>query len=214
MFLEGLVRRFQRQPVGSDPALRVTTHESLAVANVEPLRFEMARAGRRYHGGNSIIANGIAPVAAIPTTTATLALFNGEADGGRLIVIDRIGFWLGSGTAAAGATLFGAVSLGKLATAVSAMATGYAVGRADGQAADSAAKFGSAVTMPTGTVWSQLCSSFQAAAANVGQGDTVTDLDGGLILRPGYALGLGILSGSGTTPLYGISVHWSELEQE
>jgi hypothetical protein len=69
------------------------------------------------------------PEQAIPTTTALIALFNGEPDGGRTYFIDQLAFSLLSGTPAAGASLFAAVSPGKIAPPPTAMATGYGVGR-------------------------------------------------------------------------------------
>jgi hypothetical protein len=73
------------------------------------------------------------------------------------------------------------------------------------------------VTVPTSPftpAWFAVGSSFQAAAANVGQGDGYADIEGGILVPPRHALGLGILSGTGTSPLYGISVIWTELAAE
>src|SRR4051812_15000596 len=106
MKIEAIISRFMRGGNQTQAQLRATALQSLAVAQVEPFHAERARAGRRFGGGTQIIANGIAPVAAIPTTTATLALWNGEADGGKSYLLDHLQWWLGSGTAAAGATLF------------------------------------------------------------------------------------------------------------
>lgn len=197
--------------------LRGTVIESLAVAQVEFENAELARAGRIFIGGNQIIANGIAPVAAIPTTTATLALFNGEDSGGLSYQISKIGFWLGSGTPAAGATLFATVSPSKIATPPTVGATGYGVASASGSTRSSKALFATAVTIPSvprAPAWVQVISTLQPAAANVGQGDLFVEKKGGLYVPPGYALGFGILSGTGTTPLYGISVEWAEVESE
>jgi hypothetical protein len=210
------VRRAARMSGGALSELRGTNYEALAVAQFEPARAAATAAGLRFVGGNQIIANGIAPVAAIPTTTATLALYNGENAGGRSLFIEQIRFWLGSGTAAAGATLFACVSPTVIATAPS-MATGYGVSSASAGGARSAAVFGTAVTVPTSPftpAWFAVGSSFQAAAANVGQGDGYADIEGGILVPPRHALGLGILSGTGTSPLYGISVIWTELAAE
>ena len=211
------VRKFIGHSLGGgEKTVRMTAVESLATAQVEPARFELTRSGRRYIGGNSIIANGIAPVAAIPTTTATLALFNGEPTGGRSYAIERINFWLGSGTAAAGATLMVNPSTARLATAPTAMATGYAAQSASGSARASRALWATAQTFPAAPAnsWIGVVSTLQLAAANAGQGDGVVDLEGAIVIPPGYALGFAILSGAGTTPLYGISATWAEIEAE
>lgn len=206
------IRRFVANAFsGSTRTVRMTQIESLAVAQVEPPKFDMTRAGRRFLGGNQIIANGIAPVAAIPTTTATLALYNTNSE--RSLAIERIGFWLGSGTAAAGATLLATVSTNPIASPPSAMATGYGIQSASGRES-SKCLWATGVTLP-GTptpAWFQVLSTFQLAAANVGQGDDSVDLEGMIVVPPLRALGLAILSGAGTTPLYGVSCVFSEIE--
>lgn len=210
--LLGEVRRFLPLALGGAPrALRMTGLESLSTAQTEPLRFELSRSGRRFIGGNQVIASGIAPVAAIPTTTATLALYN--RDPTKVLVIEQLGLWLGSGTPAAGATLFATVA-GPIASAPTAMLSGFSISSASGSGVASKALWAAAVTLPGAPSWFQVLSSFQLAAANVGQGDIVSNLDGAIVIPPLHALGLGILSGTGTTPLYGISCIHSEIEAQ
>jgi hypothetical protein len=106
-----------------------------------------------------------------------------------------------------------ALSNGKLATALGAMATGYGVGPASGFTKHkSAALFGVTQTLPASSVWVPIGASLQLAAANVGQGDQPFEVRGGLLVPPGYALGFSILSGAGTTPLYMVGARWQELE--
>lgn len=191
---------------------RGTPLGSLAVGQAESPYLERSRAGRRFYGGTQIIANGIAPVAAIPTTTATLALYNGDTGGSGLSLdLDWLNIFLGSGTAAAGMTLFGSV-FKPSAGAPSVNATGYGSASCSGSARGTKALWGAAVTAPVGSVWTALASTFQAAAANVGQGDNFVDIGGRIVVPPGYAFGLGILSGAGTTPLYGVGAQWGETE--
>lgn len=216
--LLGQAYRIAKGGLDSVEQLRQTVIRSLGVAQVEDPRAELARAGRRFAGGNQVIANGIAPVAAIPTTTATVALCNMEDAGGAAIMVNRVSLWLGSGTPAAGATLFAAISPIKLATAPTTMATGWAWGSSSGSSRASKALWATAVTMPNPSnkpiAWVALLSSLQSAAANVGQGDNTVDLEGQFLIPPGYALGFAVLSGAGTTPLYGISVTASETETD
>lgn len=207
--IELISRRFIKRGDGPVP-MRATRFESLAMAQVEDERTELARAGRRFMGGLQIIANGIAPVAAIPTTTATLALFNNDLT--KSFAIHGLHMFLGSGTPAAGATLFVAISTGPIATKPVANATGYGSQSCSGASQATKAFWATGVTMPAGSAWKAVLSNMQLAAANVGQGDGFREFAGGLIVPPGYALGFGILSGAGTTPLYGISASWSELE--
>lgn len=213
MRLSGVVQKMFKVQQGADQELRLTSMGSLSVAQAELPMVEAVRTGRFFKGGCGIIANAIAPDTAIPTTSAALALFNGEPDGGRTIFIEALSFALLSGTAAAGAALFAAVSNGKLATAVSAMATGYGVGPASGLTKHkSAALFGTGITLPASSVWDLIGANFQLAAANVGQGDQPFEIRGGIAIPPGYALGLSVVSGAGTTPKYGIGVRFAELE--
>lgn len=210
-----VIRRFTRAASGHQVPLRLTNIESLAVAKVEPDFAELARAGRLFHGGNQIIANGIAPVTAIPTTTATLALYNAEAAGGASYLIHRLGFWLGSGTPTAGATLLATVSPAPIASPPTGNGTGYGSASSSGSSRTTRSRWTTAVTLPTSPTspaWMPVQSTFQLAAANVGQGDGWAELKGMLLVPPGYCLGLAILSGTGTTPLYGVGASWAELE--
>lgn len=214
MDFKSLVGRFTKQGNGSELFNRLTTNQSLAVATVEPWLAEAARAGRRFGGGNQIIANGIAPVTAIPTTTATLALYNGEADGGRSYFVDHIMFWLGSGTPTAGGILMVGLSQAKIAAAV-AMATGYGKASLSAGGLSSLATFGTAVTLTGTPSWVGMQGSMQLAAANVGQSaQSNPSMWGGICIKPGFALGFAILSGTGTSPLYGISCTWTELDAD
>lgn len=209
------IRRFSRLGNGSDVISRGTTMGSQAIAAVEPDNTECSRAGRRFHGGCQIITNGIAPVQAIPTTTATLALYNAELASGRSLCIDRIGFFLGSGTPAAGATLMCTISPGSIASPPAASGTGYGSASSSGSSNQTKARWTTAMTLPSSPVapaWFPLISTQQLAAANVGQGDGIYEGKGGLVVPPGYALGFAIVSGAGTTPLYAIGARWVELE--
>lgn len=206
----GIIGRFSKQGNTQAPVPhRLTGLQSLAVAQIEPMNAEAARAGVRFGGGTQIIANGIAPVAAIPTTTATLYLYNGDPT--RSYLVDQLDFYLGSGTAAAGATLLATVA--KLTSAApTANATGYGSQSMSGSSRTSKAFWSTAGTLAAGTNWVPMISTLQLAAANVGQGDQVQQTWGSILVPPGYVLGIAILSGAGTTPLYAIGAIWDELE--
>lgn len=212
MKVDGIITRLFKQPNNIDGAtIRATNYASASTAQVESPYLELTRSGRRMHGGTQIIANGIAPVAAIPTTTATLALYNNDTNNnGLALSIDWLNVFLASGTPAAGLTVFAAVA--KPTTAPSANATGYGSAALSGTASGSKALWGAGLTLPAGTVWSALTSTLQPAAANVGQGDNFLDLGGRIVIPPAYCLALAILSGAGSTPLYGVSAQWAELE--
>lgn len=212
MNLSGLISRFQRQGNNLDGApIRLTGIASLAVAQVEPPYLEAARAGRRMHGGAQTLAAGVAPVQAIPTTTAAVALYNADTAGNGLsLVVDWLNVFLASGTPAAGLSILATIA--KPATPPATNAANYATGSLSNASRTSKAIWSTALVLAGAPVWSALTSTLQPAAANAGQGDSPLDLGGRLIVPPGFALGLSVLSGVGTTPLYGFSAQWAELE--
>ena len=212
-----LVSRYANMATGRQWQ-RATRFGSLPVAQVELGKVELARAGRYFFGGNQIIANGIAPVAAIPTTASAASMFNRNAAGGDSLLLDYInGPWLGSGTAAAGAVLLCGISSTIAAgTLPTAHLTGWSARTAGGSATrqptssvwwDATATFTAA-----STIWFSVGQNFQLAAANVGQGaPNAIYLGGAIVVPPAYMVGFSILSGTGTSPLYGLSTGWAEL---
>lgn len=207
--VNGEVGRSAPASVNNQQALLLSILGSLKTAQYEPDRALLSAAGRRFYGGCQVIASGIAPVAAIPTTTATLFLWNGEASGGASYVIEELNYALGSGTAAAGAALM--VCVTNIAQTAPSAASNYATQSCSDGSRASRAVWGTGVTVATGG-WMIARSSFQLAAANVGQGSDPYTPNGALVIPPGYGLGIAILSGSGTTPLYSVSALWSELQ--
>lgn len=212
LLMDAQTRRFSRQGNGAERSLRLTQYESLAVAQVEPPRLELSRAGARFGGGCQAVASGIANVTDFPTTTAALALYNGESDGGKCYVIERIVDTLGSGTAAAGKTVLGCVTTKIAAASIPTAASNYSTQSLSNGGDRSKAIWGTAVTIPAGSAWMALYGNNQSAAANVGMADGYWDFDGALIVPPGCALGLSILTGAGTSPKYSVSIIWVELQ--
>lgn len=199
--------------VGTVITPQTTELQSLLTTRLEPDRLELARQGRYWYGGNMVIANGVAPVTAIPTTAGTF-LFNGNTTDS--LVLDKIfGPWLGSGTAAAGATLLMGISTSiQAGTLPTAHLTGWgskpAVG---GTTRTSKAWWDATSTFTASTMqWVGVKSTQQLAAATPGQGDGVSvEMHGSVIVPPGYAVGFAVFSAAGTTPLYGWSCSWAEL---
>jgi len=206
-----IVSRFQKAANGGQQPARATQYGSQAVAQVEPSLLELTRAGVRFGGGLSIIANAVAPVQAIPTTTAGILIYN--ADDVKSLVIDHATMFLASGTSDIGALLMAAVTGRILETnAPAAMTTGWAVGSLSGSAKTSPVKIGAAVTIPAGAVWMALAGNAQPVATTAGASGNPAQLNGGLIVPPRCGLALAVLSGAGTTAKYGMSFSWSELE--
>ena len=206
MFLEGNVGRFQKLGNSDGKILRLTSLGSVAVGITESGLTEVARAGRRFHGGPQTLGAGVASIVTIPTTTATFALYN-NSGGGKALRIDKLALGLASGATAIGASLYGCVA--KPATPPTANVANYSSGSLSGSAIASIALWTTALTVPV-TTWSVLLANLQATGANVGQG-SVENLDGGIIVPPFYALGLVVVN-TNTTGVFLPYAQWSELE--
>lgn len=212
MKIEGLVSRFTRRPNDTYRGVRLTGLGSQAIAVTEPSYVELNRANKIF---GAVVGNGAtfkAPVTAVPTTTATWAIWNGEPDGGKSYVILQAGFFLASGTAAVGASLIAAVSNIRHATQSAYAST--VIHSMGGGGKTTKAVLANAVTIAgTQPPWVQLAADGSlTAAATIGQGLVARDLGGLYLVRPGGVFALDVLSGTGTTALYGVSVIWAELE--
>ncbi len=168
----------------------------------------LCQKGKLFYGTHTA---GLAPVTAIPTTTAAIALVNTNGDGGESLVIKQVSWGLISGTPTASATLLGGVSVGKIASLPTAHMSNSYSAPCRGRAAASNAFF-QASTLPATAVWTQLGNAVMLAAATVGQGPygAPLDLNGSIIVPPGHAFHLAVFSGTGTTPLFGFSLIWGE----
>lgn len=220
--LNGLVRRLfgsGRKGSESQQPLAMDFAGGLAVSQLLPPKGQRAAAGRRY---NAVVGNGatfIAPVTAYPTTTATFLLYNGEPAGGRSYFIDTVYAFNASGTPAAGAALLGGVTLASQAAANSgaspAAYSGTVVTSLSGKSGGTKAVLANAWTIVGGTpAWQVLAKSEAAAAATIASNTLLGHVDGGIVLPPGFGLALTVLSGAGTTPLYGFGVTWDEIEAD
>lgn len=74
-------------PEGPDAPVVINNRGDLSVVQGLPPAAELVRMGASY----LCVGTAVAPVAALPTTTAHLSLWNGENPGGKSYVIDAIG---------------------------------------------------------------------------------------------------------------------------
>ena len=170
----------------------------------------------------AVIGNGatmLAPVTAIPTTTATMALYNGSS--ARSYLIDRIGAVLASGTPGIGSALIACVTA--IAQARPTLGAGNNGGYAgvimnclngDGAPGNSEGVFINAITL-TGPqpAWLPFAGNPDGTAtANIATHILIAEVDGGIVVPPGHMLGLAVLSATGTNPLFSFSVVWDEIE--
>lgn len=197
----------------TDTEFSFSSMGSLAVAHYEPEKAIRTVMNNRFA---VVVGNGAtfkAPVTAIPTTTATWMLWNGESQSsgvGKHLFIDQASCFLASGTAASGITLLGCVTLEAQAT-VSAYA-GTVKSALNGTGGTSTNQvLGNALTISgTQPAWHVLAGIDNVASATIGMSVTA-EIKGGIMVPPGYGFCLAVLSGTGTSALYGVSVVWDEI---
>jgi hypothetical protein len=217
MLAELIQRRFPASQAHSEATVgtRTTTKLSLAIASVETEFAEITRSGRLFHGYG--VAAGAAPIQAIPTTTATHFLWNGDKK--RSYVIVNLYGMILSGTPGTGCTIWTGVF--SITTTLPAAATGAVVGNGNGGGLSSKAIFATAYTIatPTGNNQWHMCPGQEAqlsngtAVASVG-GLYTADVRGRLVVPPQMGLGIVFLSGVGTTPLFIPGCSWYEAEED
>lgn len=215
MLLEFISRRFDQLISKSQVELRGTGLESIAVAQIEAPGDEASRGGLRFRG-SAQGATGIAPVQALPTTAAQWFMFNPSSN--RVTAfIDTLGAELTGGTAGTvDASLYFTVAgpTNVPATVQNASKSGVVIQNANpiGAKGASALTINSGVTLQGTNTWFPIASSVPfGTAAPVGQANCVTrNIDGKIIIPPGCGLGLAVISGAGTTPLFAPFAEWRE----
>jgi len=210
---EGEIRKFCKQALGSgNKILRMTGYEGLAVTQVEPPSYEMSRAGHRFFGGFQNTSTGRAPTATWPTTAAQWMLYNGEAQGGAAYAIEMLALSLISGTPAAGGQLL--VALTPAIIAAPTAATGYTSVSASRGRNTTKAIWAENQTLTASPTWIPVTASNLPATATPNGILMPFDLAGKIVVPPQFGLAIHYFSGAGTTPLYGPSAMWSEIETE
>lgn len=191
---------------GSDAPARISKGGELYVASGLPRKAESVRLGNYW---SCTIATGSAftNVAGMPTTRAELALYNGELSGGKSYIIDQISFLsLTSITAAAGIGIIWQVG----APAALTDDTAQLINGASGMTYNGRAKRAVAVTTMVANKWTIAATGQTGAAASIGHA-VVAEINGGIIVRPGFTVGVNVVAGTAVgTSLMGIS--WIEAE--
>jgi hypothetical protein len=178
------------------------------VAQALPERSEIVRLGESY---GIIAATAVAPVVALPTTTAQLSLWNGEPDGGKSYIIDSlIGMVAVSAAAATGVGFAGMLNKGRVTKptndlAPATAAFGLAGHQYSGKAyVDLAATvvddgwhpIGSAVVGPA----SQIALPFEALVYGI------------YIVPPGGMFSMAVLANTATTITAKQGLRWHEVQ--
>jgi len=218
MLGEAIIRRFPAARALSEltTAGRLTGDISLAAAQTEAEFTEVTRAGRRFSaiGSNA----GVAPVQAVPTTAAAWGLYN--ADLNKSLVIDYVTFFLLSGTPVSGGTILGCQASYGLTGTVPVAAGGSTISNmsAGGQFSKTVAFVNYAMPALLGQTAQWFVMPGQQGQMGVGTpaasvgGTWNADVRGRVIVPPTKILGLTMLAGAGTSPLYIPSVEWYEAE--
>lgn len=207
--LEAIANAYQTLAAGVQGAGRLTLGNSLAVANVEPSKYELTKAGRRFALGVSAAITGIAPVTETPTTAASFAMYNSSAT--KSIFIESLGTYVESGTPGVGGTLVGCLFTVPVTTGV--LYTGLKIVDLSGGSNASSAVVQASVTIsaPAAPGWFQVASNNNSnVGAFPGSGQMWRE-NQGILLPPGTALGLAVVGLAGTTPLYVPLIEWVEL---
>ena len=211
MLTEALIRRFPALKTLSEVSTgaRLTGFLSTAVGQVEAERQERTRAGRMFRGMG--LAAGAGPVTAMPTTTAKDFLWN--QDPNRSLIIESVDYFILTGTTAIGATIVAIVTpiTGTLPT----LSTGSIIANSSAGGLVSKAMFAAAYTIPTPvgtTQWGILTQTSQPGGIGAVGAVFSCDVRGGLIVPPGRGLGLSVISGTGSTPIFVCNVTWHEAE--
>lgn len=214
MDLIATVRRFVKFSAGPQRDLRLTTLESLSVAQMEPLRYEAARAGRRMTLGYSGAPTGIAPVQALATVSSHWAIFN--ADTTKAYAIEELGAFVASGTPGVGGTLYG--SIYQLPANTGGSTNGIAVASSSngGYASKAIVKSGVSISQPSAPVWFPIAENLSPnVAAFPGSGSFANrEIKGSIVIPPQQGLALYVLAPAGTSPLFVPWGVWCELETD
>ena len=217
MEIQAEIRKFfggGRSGLSGSKALGLEIFGSQGISQIRLPKAVAAEEGMRWAAvmGSATL---LAPVTAMPTTTATMGLYNDSDD--QQLVIDEVGYHLGSGTPTAGSALVvcnagGIQTRPTMSTGSNGGYAGSQIGNlGTGKVGGGPAIFATALTLlATGDgnpAWHIVAANPQALAAatfpaHVGRGK----IDGGIIIPPRGVLGMAILSGTGTTPLFGFQV--------
>lgn len=210
--LYGLVRGASRPNYAEgDQRLSLLNGGELTVAFGLPPKSELVRQGQTYE---TRIASGSAftHVAALPTTRAELALYNGESAPGKCYVIDAVWHLAITSMAAAGSIAI----IAQLVSGVAALTDDplqLITNRNGNPNYGGRAKRAVAVTTMVANKWSLLQSSNNGGAATAQIGlASYAECYGGWILKPGDTFGVNVVAGTAAgTAVMGICWHEVQL---
>jgi hypothetical protein len=215
-FISGGFRPFEVNAPGASAAsiFVAEARGGVKTSQTVPQHFALMEAGRVFVATTGVVADGLAPVQDLPTTSAFAgtALYNGNpaGTGSLCFVVLACSVKLDSGTPDVHSALFGGV--GKPSSAPTTT-SGNSIGSVSGSSYAHGGVFKSTPTMATtAPAWDQLGNFETTATAKVGAGITCHMPWGAFVVQPGQAFCSVVLAGAGTSPLYGWSVRFAVVE--
>ena len=208
---DGRTTIMSRRALNSRGDIRQDQYGNFTVSQSLPPLADLAF-NRKIYSASGAAGTAKAPYTAIPTTTATWALYNGGT-GNSMLVVLRIWSWLVSGTSGMGEFIFAGQSSAAQAAAATAYTSSVNKAVMPGSASTSAV-FANNVTLAGAPAW-------QAWAVDGGGGvdasdstGMAADVYGFYVIPPTYALGAGIYNIGGGTALYHVGFDYAIIEME
>lgn len=210
MRVRGSSRQNMAEGLDAQPHLN-NRGEQIIAAGLPPLAQIVSQADSWWVRATS----GAAPVVAIPTTAALFGLWNGEADGGKSIIIDSVIVMQIVVTAAIqNVGVLANISTQKVTTPLANTLTprGLLANRAYGGKARVAVGITLDATIGVADAWMPLGQT--GPGQNTLQVGTILDFDvkGGIILPPGGQLALTAIAGAATAASVLLGVRWHEAQ--
>lgn len=196
------------EPGGEDAMPVLNARGDLLIAQALPPITECVRLGRSY----SIRTVAAAPVAAIPTTTAALAIWNGEPDGGRCYIIQSVFGIAVTSTAATNKNfaIVGQLNIGRKASPTTNLVNPLSL---VGQAYSGRAFVNTAQAVTNDSAWQALGSSFVEDTATAGIASTWEHPQNGrIIIPPGHLFGISCIVTAVATTTCRIGIRWHEVQ--
>lgn len=192
---------------GSDNPTAINPRGDLLVAQSLPPSAELVRMGRSFM---AVQTSAVAPVAALPTTTAQLSLWNGEPAGGRIYIIDSVfAICVVSAGAATGLGLVGMMNVARTSTPPTADLTPKGLA---GQAYNGKGIVDLAVGSLVDDGWHPLGSSVVGPASQIGLTVDVP-LEGRYIIPSGGGyFHLACVANTAATITVRMGIRWHEVQ--
>lgn len=193
---------------GGEGAADISGRGDLMVSLALPERTDLVRHGESY---GIIQASAVAPVVALPTTTAQLSIWNGEPDGGKSYVIDSlIGMVAVSAGAATGVGFAGMLNKGRVSKPTNDLAPATAAfGLAGHQYAGKAIVDLAATVVDDG--WHPIGNAVVGPASQIALPFEVP-VYGLYIIPPGGMFSMAVLANTVTTITVKMGLRWHEVQ--